>query len=50
MKSTRAKKWAVLVLGGTTLFQVGGCAVTFGPVIGSLLQSVGLTLLLGRGF
>jgi hypothetical protein len=50
MISDRKKKWVMLVLSGGALFQLGGCAVTFGPVIGSLIQSIGLTLLFGRGF
>ncbi|MCA9252467.1 MAG: hypothetical protein KDA54_15180 [Phycisphaerales bacterium] len=50
MISDRNKKWAMLVLSGGALLQLGGCAVTFGPVINSLLQSIGLTYLFGRGF
>ncbi|HNO77407.1 MAG TPA: hypothetical protein PKN33_05035 [Phycisphaerae bacterium] len=50
MISDRKKKWAMLVLSGGALLQLGGCAVTFGPVINSLLQSIGLTYLFGRGF
>jgi hypothetical protein len=50
MKRRAWKRCAILVLGGGTLLQVGGCLGAATPVLLSIAESSLLTFLLGQAF
>lgn len=50
MSRSGLRKAALVLLAGGVLLQVGGCLTVMGPIALSLLESTGLTILLGRAF